>query len=771
MLDNRINSLPDAALPSITDIRTHVELLHTLAAPLEGKGKLIAASYGQDPSTGLELPPYTAHFAIGDIEAMAQWIFRLTVEPNRNVYVPLAVFRPSLGRGRKGGEEDIIAVLGLVADFDDADAASYNRRLPKPADYVLETSLNRYQAFYLFAEPILMSGEEVVSSAIKQVAVKLKNFAKCDHGTADLSHVWRISGTLNAPNEKKAKEGRPLMPQQVCIEYSDSGSRTNFDELASLLIDPLSSPTTSLEGSAQYNVGIEELMTGFSPWLCDLINSKGSKGKRSDNIFTVVKEFIRRGLDDKKITEIIEYHPSGIGEKYVGRNDLDKEVARIREKLKENHKPVDDPDIANMNKKYAVVPVGNKVAIMSETIDPTGGEVFLQLFKRADLQLLHSNQFVSVGKKEICIADYWITHPYRRGYQGIVFDPTCTPEHYYNLFRGFPIKPAEGDCSLYLIHIRDNICCGDKHLFNYVICWMADAIQNPAKRPGVALVLRGQEGVGKGVFASEFGKLFGVHFVAIYHGHHLTGHFNAHMEGKLLMFADEAFWAGEKASVGILKSLITEDHLMLERKGFDAIKVRNSIRLILASNNDWIVPAGVEARRFLVLDVSNAQRRNTTYFKAILNEMENGGREALMKLLLAVPLGNMDLRTVPQTQALFDNKVHSFEPIERWWYEALVRGEINPFLHWPAEIPCADIYSEFLNDRKLQNDRYRPDESELGRKLKKLTDGKIAKIRKRDDPGKQFGQKDRRHFYVLPSLKDCRSIFSKVLNFDIEWED
>jgi hypothetical protein len=128
--------------------------------------------------------------------------------PHRNVYMSLAVVRPDLPAGKKGFEHDCLACLAIVADFDDPDAAQWPERVPVPPNYALETSEGRYQAFFLLDRP-----EPV--EAIKPVAERLKTFARCDHGTSDASHVWRIPGTLNWPNAKKIAEGRSPEPQLV----------------------------------------------------------------------------------------------------------------------------------------------------------------------------------------------------------------------------------------------------------------------------------------------------------------------------------------------------------------------------------------------------------------------------------------------------------------------------------------------------------------------------------------------------------------------------
>jgi len=187
-----------------------------LAKPLAEPGKVIVAGFGENPDEintrtgkpGHPLPPKVIQTAIGDAKGMLTELAQFVKQPHRNIYMPLAVFRPDLPMGAKGHEEDIVACLGVVADFDDEDAARWAERLPLPPNFVLETSSGRFQAFYLFDKPEL-------PDVVKPVAERLKAFARCDHGTSDMSHVWRIAGALNWPNGKKVAEGRPRHPQLV----------------------------------------------------------------------------------------------------------------------------------------------------------------------------------------------------------------------------------------------------------------------------------------------------------------------------------------------------------------------------------------------------------------------------------------------------------------------------------------------------------------------------------------------------------------------------
>ena len=55
-------------------------------------------------------------------------------------------------------------------------------------------------------------------------------------------------------------------------------------------------------------------------------------GDRSKALFSVIAKLIGLGLEDKAIENIVYAHPKGIGAKYADRNDLDKEISRIRAK-------------------------------------------------------------------------------------------------------------------------------------------------------------------------------------------------------------------------------------------------------------------------------------------------------------------------------------------------------------------------------------------------------------------------------------------------------
>jgi hypothetical protein len=326
-----------------------------------------------------------------------------------------------------------------------------------------------------------------------------------------------------------------------------------------------------------------------------------------------------------------------------------------------------DPDLLEFNNKYAVVQVTGKTRVVF--FDDEKG-IKLPVFQTlADFKAFHANRRKSLqnsrGTSEVGIGEWWLRHPERRQYEAIGYYPLEDDPKRLNLWNGFACDERKGDCSLYLQHVEQNICAGVAEHFQYLLNWMAHCVQHPGRQAGSAIVLKGKEGVGKGAFVTTFGRCFGAHFRHVTHGRHLTGNFNSHLQQCTLLFADEAFFAGDRTHESVLKSLITEDTIQIEPKGFDLYSVRNCIHLLMASNNEWVVPAGADARRFFVLDVADTQMQNTEYFAAIDRQMRNGGQEALLWDLRHRDISKFEPRKVPQTAALAQQKQFSRRGIDQ----------------------------------------------------------------------------------------------------------
>jgi hypothetical protein len=420
--------------------------------------------------------------------------------------------------------------------------------------------------------------------------------------------------------------------------------------------------------------------------------------------------------------------------------------------------------IEELNQRHAVTAVGGKCVILTETWDPVFQQPDIVLSSPQDLRLRYQNRKFFDGKSERPIVDLWLNHPSRRQYEGITFSPTREVSEYFNLWKGFAVEPRPGDCSLYLALLRDIISRKDEAIYQYLVGWMAHAVQAPEERLGVAIVLRGKQGTGKGTMCTEFGKLFGAHFTHVQHSRHLVGHFNGHFKQALVVFADEAFWAGDKGGEGALKAMVTEERLPIEYKGKDVFYVRNYIHLMIASNHEWVVPAGLEERRFFTLDVGEDHMQDNSYFKALINQMNNGGREALLDYLMQYDLKGVNLRKFPQTEALWEQKLQSMDDFQRFWMDKLMEGTIKGyFSNGDSEyMEKEKFYDEYIKHAKDEGQTRRGAATKVGMGLKKL----VPNLRTTEE-----GKRRKIKYWILPSLKVCREHFDGLLNYPCPWPD
>lgn len=366
--------------------------------------------------------------------------------------------------------------------------------------------------------------------------------------------------------------------------------------------------------------------------------------------------------------------------------------------------------LQTLNQRYAFVNVSGKSLIFHESFDHNGQQI-VEPTTITDFKPLYANRFVQVGIKESRkkgeedqpiykpLGDWWLTHAERRTYYQVCFDPTkqCPP-HFYNLWLGLAVDPALGDCSLYWKHVREVICNDGGDLYAYVRKWMAHAVQKTPTLPETAIVLRGNQGAGKNTFAKWFGKLFhSAHYGELASLNSLVGRFTGHLANKIIIYANEATWGGDKQSEGVLKALITDPEKFVEYKGKDGFFIKNFARVIIASNNDWAVPMGMDDRRFVSCNVSKRRVGDYDYFAAITDQMENGGLQALMHDLLHEDISNWNPRQRPRSaiRDSMDQKLMSMSPIEQFVFQWVTDNEVETY---PADKERVGFYLVRHND-------------------------------------------------------------------------
>ena len=333
--------------------------------------------------------------------------------------------------------------------------------------------------------------------------------------------------------------------------------------------------------------------------------------------------------------------------------------------------------------------------------------------------------------------------------------------------RGLRSSRREGDCSKFLAHLKDNVARGDETTYLWIVGWWAQILQQPSVKMETALVLRGPFGAGKTKIGEVIGSLIGDALPARSPSpRYITGQFNSHMASLLVLHADEAFWAGDKASVGTLRDLVTGKDHMLEYKGVDPIRIKNHIRLFVTGNPDWMVPAGFRERRWAVFDIGEEHMQDHAYFAAIDHEMNNGGREALLHYLLNFDLSQVNLRIIPKTAALLDQQIESMTPEQAWWFETLMKGELPPQPHGinePNVCLREDLFEHYVRHAQIQGVSHRSIETRHrhvpAQAARREAEGHTARL----------SATSQVRCYKLPPLKDCRRLFSERLGQPVDW--
>lgn len=341
--------------------------------------------------------------------------------------------------------------------------------------------------------------------------------------------------------------------------------------------------------------------------------------------------------------------------------------------------------LAEMNRDHFTVLHGGRYLVGRERRHPTLGHLEVEWFPDHAVRSHLDSRTVQMGDgKPKPLGSWWVRHPRRRQYDGVVFDPAPDRRHdrLYNLWRGWSVEPRPGDWSSMKRLVREVLCRGDARAYDYVMRWAAFMVQKPHVPAEVALVFKGPKGVGKGTFGRALKQLAGLHGKQVAQPEHFVGRFNEHLMDCILLFVDEGYWAGDKRAEGALKNLITEPVLSFEPKGRPIVSGPNTLHVVIASNEDYVVPASADERRFAVFEADAEARRALPqgFFARLEEEMTDGGLAAMLHDLLAVDLGDWHPRSaIPNTAALVDQKVQAFrrDPLPFWWFRTLEAGSLG----------------------------------------------------------------------------------------------
>lgn len=663
-------------------------------------------------------------FTLGQKAQLADW---LTNEASGvNVYYHLNPVRAGLRK--KAAKADVTAVRFLHVDLDpraSEDIQAERERILErltdnlppgvPPPTTIVDSGAGFQALWALTTEIRVDGDEAQAAEVERYTRWLEDRFGADN-CHNVDRVLRLPGTINNPDEKKRKKGRTTAATAWLAHHPER--LYGLDGFRQAAAQGVASPVVarpargpSALGEAQPLDGIDELDKWNVPdWLKVLIvqgkdpDNSTKYPSRSEALFAAACGLVRQGVPNEVIFAVLTDESFGIAESVLESKNPAKYAQRQIERA---HEDAIHPMLRQLNEEFAVVGnYGGRCVVVSEVPDEGLKHTHLVTQTFTDFR----NRFLNVqvdlgtdanGNPVVKPAGaWWLAHPSRRQYDTVTFAPGQeTPGNVYNTWKGFAVVPRPGDGHLpFLGHVRDNVCQSNEEHYRYLLGWMARAVQQPGCPGEVAVVLRGKRGTGKGFLAKVFGGLFGRHYLPVTDSRHVTGNFNAHLRDCVVLFGDEALYAGDKKHESTLKSLITEETIAIERKGFDTEASRNCLHIIMASNEAWVVPAGEFERRFFVLDVGSERMQDTAYFGELNRSLEAGGRAHFLHFLMHYDISEFNVRSVPRTRALEEQQARSLGPIQGFIRELLRTGQLPP--EWLPNEPNPDYAERMVHVKK-----------------------------------------------------------------------
>ncbi len=660
----------------------------------------------------------------------------LTENGDRNLYYTANVAKPkdqwAPKNNNRPDRSDLAFMVCLHADIDPRageDVAQEQDRIerlirsknPKdlPSPSVIVFTGGGYQVLWRLAEPVPIR-DVAHAEDLARYNLQVRNLLDGD-SAQDLSRILRLPGTINWPNKlKREKKGRVPSLARIVEFHTDrvyelrqfiQAPEIQTAETSAARSGGAAKPsrrrTVEVSGNVQRIQDVNTELPETVPGVVKVIIVQGDNpddfaqfnGDRSRAVWYVVCELVRQNVPDETIFSIVTDPAFGISAHVLDQPRPEKYALRQIERA---HEHAIDPDLRAFNDRFAVITnFGGRCRVVEEVYDHGLRRGTLSTLSFDDLRnafLQHRKELSD--KEKMPLAEWWLRHPQRRQYDRVVFRPM--EDEYvdgcYNLWRGFAVEPIPGDCSLFLRHVRETLCGNDEDNYLYLLRWMARAVQFPGEPGQVAIVLKGRMGTGKSFFAKTFGRLFGRHYLAVSDSKRLVSNFNSHLRDCVVLFADEAFYAGDKKHESILKALITEEMLAIEAKGKDIEMGASCLHVIMSSNEDWAVPAAMDDRRFFILQVADEHRNAHAHFAAIQKQMEDGGYSALLHMLMTMDLTTFNVRARPETQALENEKLMSLGPIEAYWYECLRAGSLqlqgDSTGGWPERVARVLVYDE-----------------------------------------------------------------------------
>ena len=273
-------------------------------------------------------------------------------------------------------------------------------------------------------------------------------------------------------------------------------------------------------------------------------------------------------------------------------------------------------------------------------------------------------KFIDTAKgkcDEVSIFNRWVQDENKREYEKLYFHPSlegCPPD-VFNTFKGFTYRDyhevdfEQKQDAIDLFKKQISILVNhEEHVVEYFINYFADMFQRPLEVPGVALIMKSDEGWGKDLLTDLLGKLLGEELMLKTEDMGIVfSRFNSAIKNKMLIHLNELTAKDGFGNKDSLKGKITAPILNIEEKGKEPYKQPNYARWMAATNNLTPIEVKADSRRYCIVQ-ADPVKPSREYFKSFVKMMKDkDSLYSIMEYLMTKDLTDFEPRSnFPDTE-------------------------------------------------------------------------------------------------------------------------
>lgn len=322
--------------------------------------------------------------------------------------------------------------------------------------------------------------------------------------------------------------------------------------------------------------------------------------------------------------------------------------------------------------------------------------------------------------------DKWIADDSMRTYDRIDWIPyngsyKQEDPHTFNLFTGYsplihsPLPDDPMKCIAPALDILLNLCENKKECLDFLIHFVADAVQFPNKKMRMAIIFTGDEGTGKDTLLTIMGYIFGaLHVKSDSNIENFTGTHAMGFVKKIMICFNESASANTHGNQGVIKTLISEDTTTVNEKYMPIVTCKNTARVFAASNKADVMAFDAVAndRRWIAFKTTSKYSQpeyEEWWAKAHAHFKTPGFIASFYNYLNNIDLSNYNFKTERRgvlTETYREMARHRLPPAAEWVASYVGNYEHVPDAwHEPAVEPVMDCWKSYLNWQK----KNRPD--------------------------------------------------------------